>query len=173
MLSLSEISVIEEANSFGCEGLGVALDKLLERWNYGLTDNETFIRIVFLKWYSISEPNWYNGLPDKLEISLEDFIKQRSNNLPLNGEEKFIIGVLSHNFAWCFGDENKWKEKAIELLVDASVEDSLVFSNWKYLLAISDEVNGLRKNINTELHARFNGRGEMGHYLLHILNRTK
>jgi len=173
MLSLSEISVIEEADSLGCKGLGVALDKLLERWNHGLRDEETFIRIVFLKWYSISEPNWYNGLPDSLTVSLESFIEQKIVISALTNEEKFIVGILSYNFAWCFGDETKWKKEANRLLLEASSDDSSVFKNWKYLIGISNEVHGLRKNINPELHARFNGRGEMGRYLLHILNRTK
>ena len=98
MLSLSEISIIEEADLLRVQGLGVALDELLERWNHGLRDDETFIRIVFLKWYSITEPTWCNGLPnDSSAESLADFIEKRMNSSYLTSEAKFIIGLSSDN----------------------------------------------------------------------------
>ena len=174
MLSLSEISVIEEADSLGVQGLGVALDKLLERWDHGLRDDETFIRIVFLKWYSITEPTWYNGLPnDSSAESLADFIEKRINSSYLTSEAKFIIGILSGNFPWAFGDEIKWKEQSNKFLLEVESQESLVFKNWKYLKGQSKEANDLKKDIYKELHARFKGRGAMGSYLLHILNRIK
>ena len=170
MLSLSEISIIEQADQLGAKALGTAYDALERRWEYGLTDNETFIRLLFLKWYSISEPNWYNGLPEQKELSsVEAFIYQRGDMLLFPPENQFVIAVLSHSFPWCFGDEKKWQEYSINLFKNVETSKSLVFSNWQYLLDHTKEVNGLRKNIKPELHARFYGRGEMGRYLLHVL----
>ena len=169
MLSLSEITTIETADQLGAKALGTAYDALAKRWEYGLTDNETFIRLLFLKWYSISEPNWYNGLPQQEELSVENFIRQRGDLFSFPLENQFIIAVLSHSFPWCFGDENKWQEASRQLFKNVESSKSLVFSNWQYLLGHTKEINGIRKNIKPELHARFYGRGEMGSYLLHIL----
>ncbi len=171
MLSLSQITQIEEADALGAKTLGVALDQLMLRWDSGLTDDETFIRVLFLKWYSLCEPNWYNGLPDSQEISIENFIEGKGKLSSFQLEHQFIIGVLANSFPWCFGDEEKWKNISQELLSETQRlgASSPVFSNSKYLLGQAKEVNGLRKNIFPELRARFYGRGEMGRYLLHIL----
>jgi len=169
MLSLSQITVIEQADQLGAKALGTAYDALVKRWEYGLTDNETFIRLLFLKWYSISEPNWYNGLPEQELLSVEEFIHQRGDLFSFPLENQFIIAVLSHGFPWCFGDEKKWQDISKQLFKNVETSNSLVFSNWQHLLDNTKEVNGLRKNIKPELHARFYGRGEMGSYLLHIL----
>ena len=72
-----------------------------------------------------------------------------------------------------FGDEIKWKEQSNKFLLEVESQKSLVFKNWKYLQGQSKETNDLKKDIYIELHARFKGRGAMGRYLLHILNRIK
>ena len=171
MLSLSQITQIEEADALGAKSLGVALDQLMLRWSSGLKDDETFIRVLFLKWYSLCEPNWYNGLPESQEISIEKFISEKGELSSFQLEHKFIIGVLSNSFPWCFGKEEKWKNISEELLIEVQKTGafSAVFSNLYYLLGNTKEVNGLRKNIMPELKARFHGRGEMGNYLIHIL----
>ena len=66
MKSIAEIDILERAHNLGAKTLGDAADSLLLRWQSGLRDNETFIRLAFLCWYSRSEPNWYNGLSDIL-----------------------------------------------------------------------------------------------------------
>ena len=143
------------------------------RWSSGLKDDETFIRLLFLKWYSLCEPNWYNGLPETQEISIEEFIAEKGELYSFQLEHKFIIGVLANSFPWCFGEEKKWKNISEELLSEIQKTGvfSSVFSNSNYLLGRTKEVNGLRKNISTELNARFHGRGQMGNYLIQILGK--
>jgi len=173
MKSLSEITIIELADEYGAAALGVALSALQERWNAGLRDDETFIRLLFLRWYSISEPTTHNGLLESKLNWVEELINAKGNLNDFSPELKFIIATLSYNFFWCFGDDKKWENISPKLFEEVAKQDksSNVFSNWRYLLELTDEINDLRKNIGPELHARFDGRGSMGSYLLNILGR--
>jgi len=82
----------------------------------------------------------------------------------------FALGLISHGYAFCCGPEAVWEARSAELfeLAAQRAPESAVMSNWRYLLGLTTEPTGLRKNIGPELHARFFGRGYMGSYILHI-----
>ncbi len=176
MKSLSEISVIEKAHSYGSATLGDAASALLERWTNGLTDNETFIRLAFYRWYSMSEPNWYNGLPDNSSDlpDIDALVSVLGGYESLPAESLFILGALATGYPWCLGAEDIWKERAITFPSRASELEpqSRVFQNWRFILLKETNNSDLRKHIKSEFHARFHGRGYMGEYLESVFGRN-
>ena len=171
MHSIAEIDILEQAHGVGAPSLGVAAFKLMERWNSGLKDNETFIRLSFLCWYSLSEPTWYNGLPMSTELpKIDNLINDLGGIKEIKPESKFILAALATGYPWCLGDENKWSNLATSLPVEAAHAEpsSFVFKNWQYVLGLTKERNDLKIKIKEEFHARFHGRGYMGIYLCSI-----
>ncbi|WP_237068204.1 hypothetical protein [Microbulbifer guangxiensis] len=168
--SLAEIGVLEAAYETGATSLGTAKAALKARWSANLRDNETFIRLLFLSWYSCSEPNWLTGLEPSEENEFDNLVTEGG---VLESESKFILGVLSNSFPYCCGEEGKWEQRSRVLFQEAeeSAPYSLVFRNWEYLLSLSEEPKDPRIHIKPELYARFHGRGYMGTYLLHILGQ--
>ena len=64
MKSLQEIVEVE-ARYTGSDGeatLGKAYEMLLQRWRSGARDLETGLRLLFLAWYSVTEPPSLTGL---------------------------------------------------------------------------------------------------------------
>lgn len=172
MKSIAEIEALEKAHEFGAPSLGVAADALLERWNYGMRDNETFIRLAFLSWYSHSEPNWYNGLPDSLP-SVDELVDAIGGLSHVSAESKFVLAALATSFPWCLGEEDVWSGLAVQLPEDACILEpkSVLFSDWRYVFGLQEESIALRKELPLEFHARFDGRGYMGTYMQSVFGR--
>ncbi len=174
ILSIREIDEIEKAYGHGVGSLGFAAEKLLERWQFGLRDAETLIRLVFLFWYSRTEPSFLTGLTNQFEgFSVEGFIGEPGGELNLDSEGRFVIGILGHStYAFGLGDEEKWQRIARDFLGDAASMEttSFLFAEWKFLIGEVDDTQNLRTKIEREVHARFAGRGYMGDYMIHTLS---
>lgn len=171
MKSIAEIDILEQAHVVGAPTLGVAADELVKRWKAGLRDNETFIRLAFLSWYSLSEPNWYNGLPESSELpSVDDLMEDLGGIQNILPESKFVLAGLATGYAWAFRDESRWTLLAKKFPLEAIEKEpsSLVFKEWRFLFGIDESNNELKRNIASEFHARFNGRGTMGDYFLSV-----
>src|SRR5215204_6227353 len=97
ILSIQEISEIERAYSHGgAPTLGFAAAASLQRWRFGLKDEETFIRLVFLLWYQMTEPPFLTGL-DKFEpegVSVESLLADFGFEDRLSGEARFVVAIL-------------------------------------------------------------------------------
>ena len=173
ILSLAEINEIERAYKHGVPSLGVAAEELLHRWRNNLRDEETCIRLIFLHWYSCSEPVWLTGLKKEM-LSIESIIAEFGSENSLTAETLFILGFLGGNlFAFCFGEESVWQKKCKEFLKRATEIEptSQLFADWAYFLDESKTTKNLGTKIAPEIHARFNGRGALGDYMEHILTR--
>ena len=172
--SLAEIGVLEAAYENGAKSLGTAKVALRDRWAANLRDDETLIRLLFLNWYSCSEPGWLTGLEPSEENEFDNLVAEAGSWENFEPESKFILGVLANSFPYCCGEEEKWAGLSPSLFQEAEKQapDSLVFRNWEYLLGLNEEPNDPRIHIKPELHARFHGRGYMGTYLLHILGQS-
>lgn len=169
--SLADITVLEKAYECGATSLGDAALALKARWDAGLRDQETFIRLAFLCWYSRSEPGYLTGLDKAAGLpSVEELYAAYGGATALDPDSLFVLGLLSHSYAYCCGDEVTWQHRSAELfsLAAARAPRSAVTTNWRYLLGLTDEPASLRKNIYSELQARFAGRGAMGSYVLHV-----
>ncbi|MBX3267366.1 MAG: hypothetical protein KF831_11735 [Acidobacteria bacterium] len=174
VLSIQEINEIERGYSHGAPTLGFAANALLQRWQFGLRDEETLLRLIFFIWYRITEPTILTGL-DKAkfdEVSVEALIENFGGEHSLSAEARFIIAILGHGpYAYGFGNEKKWHETSRRFFTD-SVElspESRLFSEWKYLIGEASDSRNMKTLIEKEIHARFVGRGYMGDYLVHGL----
>lgn len=174
ILSISEVTEIERAYKHGVPSLGLAAHALLARWNNNLRDEETFIRLIFMHWYSCSEPNFLTGLEQE-SPSTEAFITGYGGEQKLSAETLFIIGLLGYDtFAFCFGEEVLWRRKCREFLERAATREptSQLFSEWTYFIGEKSTTTNLKTKMLPEIHARFNGRGVLGSYVSDILIST-
>lgn len=172
MKSIAEIDILEIAHNLGAKTLGDAADSLLTRWHSGMRDNETFIRLAFMCWYSRSEPNRYSGLSDTLP-SVDQLIDELGGLSSISAESKFVLSALATGVPWGLGDEKRWAHLAVQLPEEARISEpkSVVFSEWRYVFGLQKDRTVLRHELSTEFHARFDGRGYMGIYLQSVLGR--
>ena len=88
---------------------------LLSQWQDGARSREAALRLLFLSWYSCSEPTILSGL-DGVEPHKE-FIDEVFEFL--GGENAddveilFVVAVMAEVAAWCLGDEHRWERVAI------------------------------------------------------------
>lgn len=175
ILSVQEINEIERGYSHGAPTLGFAANALLQRWQFGLKDEETLIRLIFLLWYRMTEPSLFTGL-DKFrseDISVESLLSDFGNENRLSGETRFIVAVLGHGaYAFGLGNEVEWRTKSRRYFANAAnlEPQSFLFADWTYLIEESKDTRNLKTSIEKEIHARFAGRGYMGDYLEHVLS---
>lgn len=176
ILSISEITDIERAYKHGVPSLGIAAEELLHRWRNNLRDEETCIRLIFLRWYSCSEPIWLTGLEMETPLIqsalIQSVIDEFGGEDSLSAETLFVLGFLGGTlYAFCFGDESIWQKKCKGFLKRATEIESTsqLFADWAYFVDESSTTKNLRTKIAIEIHARFNGRGALGDYMELIL----
>jgi hypothetical protein len=95
----------------GEPSLGEAYELLQSRWNAGGRDRETALRLLFLAWYSCSEPPFLTGL--SMDAPYADVFADVFSHL---GEEQssdpeflFAVGVMATSFPYCIGPESEWE----------------------------------------------------------------
>jgi hypothetical protein len=174
ILSVHEIYEIERGYSHGAPTLGFAANALIERWSFGLRDEETLLRLIFLRWFRITEPPMLTGLSEDgtNEHSVETLINEFGGESKLTGEARFVIALLGHgSYAFGLGNEAEWQERSRRFFIESTElnPESRLFSEWEYLIGEREDSRNLKTLIEKEIHARFNGRGYMGEYLTHIL----
>ena len=174
ILSIAEITQLENAYIVGAPTLGIAAAELLRRWRFGLKDEETLLRLIFLRWYSLTEPPFLTGLNEFAdEVEVENVLDEFGGEDRLSGEGRFVIAVLGHGaYAVGLGEEAAWHEKSRRYFLAALRDDpaSRLFADWKYLIGEAKDTRNLKTKIEPEIHARFAGRGYMGEYLKHTLS---
>lgn len=149
-VDIQEITEIEnryrEGN--GEPTLGDAYVQLRARWKSGQRDRETCLRLLFLAWYSCSEPACLTGLPQGTDATVLfqavwNHLQQYASEDP---EFLFVAGYMAALFPWCCGDECVW---------EANGRDCL---------------RKFEKTGETLLPSIFSGRGAYGHYFAHIVS---
>jgi len=156
ILSIQEINEIERAYLHGAPTLGFAGNALFQRWEFGLRDEETLIRIIFLLWYRMTEPLFLTGL-DKFraeDVSVDGLIRDFGGEIRLSGETRFIVAVLGHgSYAYGLGSEAEWQEKSRRFFAAAAEMESHSFllSDWMFLIGESKD----SKNLKTKTKGRF------------------
>jgi len=117
MISLDDITAMEDRYVVGgLPTLGDAYAALLASWRNQEADREACLRLMFLTWYSCSEPSSLTGLPGDNDTDLF-----RSLFVHLGGEETldrevmFAVGVMGSTFPYFCGDEGTWEPIAAAL----------------------------------------------------------
>lgn len=175
VLSIQEINEIERGYAHGAPTLGYAAKACVKRWQFGLRDEETLLRLIFFLWYEITEPPFLTGLSafKTKAATVDSLIEDYGDENKLSAEARFIIAVLGHGaYAYGLGDEREWQERSRRFFAEAAGSDpeSRLFSDWKYLIGDADDSKNLKTLLEKEMHARFFGRGHMGDYLVHVLS---
>ncbi len=111
MLSIEEISKIENEyrGMHGKPSLGRAYQALNERWNEGAHDRETALRLLFLTWYSTSEPQELTGIGD-VEISrCRELFKLLGGENTKDPEIIFVFFIMATVSSFSLGDAKYWE----------------------------------------------------------------
>lgn len=103
----------------GAPVLGRAFAELHARWEAGQRDRETCLRLLFLAWYTCSEPPWLTGLPetDDTPQVFRSVFAYLEENLPGDAEFLFVAGYMAASWPLCCGTESEWEKKGQECLV--------------------------------------------------------
>ena len=168
--SIADIEEIERAYQHGAPTLGHAASELIRRWQLPLRDQDTFLRLAFLCWYQAHEPEWLTGLEAKLP-TIDELIAEAGGQDALAGDALFALAVLWHLFCPLGADEGAYRARAVMLAEHAAnlEPESRLFREWRYLLGIAPDTTAPRIYLRREVHARYHGRGAMGHYMVHTL----
>ncbi len=153
LMDLDDITGIEDRYVSGGErALGQAYEALLERFERGSRDRETCLRLMFLAWYSCSEPSFLTGLPeDNPGAPWRDVFKAAL--VELGGEQSedpellFTVGLMASMFPYCCGDEQEW----------SSIGNDFKQRYWT--LPPGDKLT----------ESAFAGRGAYGQYFAHMV----
>jgi hypothetical protein len=86
-------------------------DSLFAQWLAGVRTREAALRLLFLTWYSCSEPQWLSGLeevapPDGLIDELFEFL---GGEEATDAEVLYVVAVMAEVAAWCLGEERRWE----------------------------------------------------------------
>lgn len=169
LLSLAEITALEDAHLLGGPTLGVAAGALLGRWRHGMRDAETLARLLFLIWYDCADQSF---LPETLQHpSAAELIGEAGGEAALPADTLFVLGFAANLFPYCFGAEAEWARRSRTLLERAAEcePQSRLLRNWPFLIREADDTRDPRIYIEAEIHARYCGRGELGRYMQHML----
>lgn len=154
MPSLEIITEVESRYTCrnGEPSLGEAFAMLQERWKSGNRDRETALRLLFLSWYSCSEPTWLTGLPDDQNTSIifTDTFAALGGEQSSDAEVCFTVGLMAELFPWCIGDETHW-------------------------LAVGAKLSSRARELSPQgfLPTLFAGRGAYGEYFAHMVASQK
>lgn len=114
MLNINEITAIENRyTADGAPSLGDAYDALIARWEDDVADREECLRLMFLAWYSCSEPSELTGLSEGPDAPLIGALFERlGGDQTTDAEAMFTIGTMASLFPYCCGNEESWTEIA-------------------------------------------------------------
>jgi hypothetical protein len=154
VLSLVEVTALEAAYvEQGRPALLAPRSALAKRWEHGHRDRETALRLVFLDWYSCSEPDFLTGMPEIGATEASLFPECSEHLLALHGDNEvgFALGWMMRSFPYCCG----------------SMADSDAAARGERLWS---EHTGTGR---TPAPSVFLGRGAYGMYFAHIATRQQ
>lgn len=89
-------------------------DTLLTQWLNGLQTREGALQLLFLSWYSCSEPPYLSGLEGITpQVGLiDELFKFLGGEETQDVEVLFVIAVMGEVAGWCLGDDDHWRTTA-------------------------------------------------------------
>ena len=149
MPELDEITAveIEYALPSGKPRLGAAFAMLKTRWQGGLRDLETGLRLMFLAWYACAEPPFLTGLPTQEDTGrvFREVFAHFGGAASTEPELLHAVGLMCDLFPWCCGSDDEW-------------------------FAVGVECKKTARRLKPEGYppAQFEGRGAYGDYFAHL-----
>lgn len=111
MSSLEKIDLAEKDYcTDGKPSLGAAHTMLRTRWEQGLRDSETVLRLLFLLWYSNVEPPALTGLPTNENFSavFRQVFESVGGTESQDNEILFAVGTFCEIAPWSLGNDAEW-----------------------------------------------------------------
>ena len=89
-------------------------DILLAQWLGGARAREGALHLLFLAWYSCSEPQYLSGLEGVTppEGLIDDLFEFLGGEEAQDAEVLYVVAVMAEVAAWCLGDEQRWERIA-------------------------------------------------------------
>ena len=107
-------------------------DSLLAEWLNGSQTREGALRLLFLSWYSCSEPHYLSGLEgvEPEEGLVDELFEFLGGEETQDVEVLFIIAVMGEVAAWCLGEGDRWRRTANSFWsrLDGRVPDQELFA---------------------------------------------
>lgn len=173
VLSLEEITAIEAeyAEKPSKPSLGYAATALFLRWKVGERDQETAIRLMFMRWYACAEPAFLTRLNDDELPTIEQLISDLGGEASLWPEALFLLGFWAGLFPWCLGNESHWTSNTQKLAKRAAdlAPGCHIFRNWSFFFHVAPNVDIETQQIKHEIEHSYKDRGALGEYMTHML----
>jgi hypothetical protein len=145
MAELEKIGRLE-AQFDGLDGkptLGRAYELLMARWNGGMRDRETALRLLFLSWYTVAEPTGMTGL-ESVSVDM-NLTREFLEAAKLDDDEE---------------DDELWF--AVIAMTDVA---PYAFPDMEYWMALAEHYKDRLGDRASHMDARvFEGRGAYGSY---------
>ncbi len=170
--SIKEIDILEEAYIVsGGTTLGLSYSYLKARIDYGFRDLETCSRFLFLSYYSRIEPEFLTGLQAQ---DFEADVEALGGYAQLHPELQFFL--LFQHFKGLQASKFNADETTImteTMRQNYGDEGMLLAANAEYLFGVNNTLAaGYKNKLEREIHARYNGRGVYGSYMIqHLISR--
>lgn len=86
-------------------------ESLLAQWLGGARTREAALRLLFLSWYSCSEPQYLSRLEGVVppEGLIDDLFEFLGGEEAQDAEVLFVVAAMAEVAAWCLGDEYRWE----------------------------------------------------------------
>ena len=177
VLSLAEITTLEDAGALSAPVFAPVLRALVARWRLPLRDAETATRLLFYVHEGHTTQPQYTGvapadLPGAVEV-----LAEAGGEAALPADALFGLGLLlawQAWQAWPFGDEAAWAATARRWVEAAAAREpqSRLFREWRFFLGEAPDTAGPKAYVAPEVHARYHGRGAFGGRMVHLLTST-
>lgn len=174
VLSLAEITALEDAAPLGAPVFAPVLGALVARWRLPLRDAETATRLLFYVHEGHTTQPQYTGVTPADLPSAAQVLDEVGGEDALPADALFGLGLLLAWQAWPFGDEAAWSATARRWVEAAAAREpeSRLFREWRFFLGEAPDTVGPKVYVAPEVHARYHGRGAFGERMLHLLKLT-
>jgi hypothetical protein len=174
ILSLAEITALEQACELGAPLFSQVLEALLARWNSPLRDAETATRLLYYIHEGHTTQPQYTGIESVDLPSAERVLEEAGGEEALPADTLFALALLLSWQAWPFGDAASWTVTSRRWAETAMIREpkSRLFREWKFFFHEARNTDGPKVYIEPEIHARYHGRGMFGQRMVNLLTQT-
>lgn len=174
ILSLAEITLLEQSLALDAPVFGAVLQALNARWQVPLRDTETATRLLFYIHEGQTMQPQYTGITAADLPPATQVLAEAGGEEALPADALFGLALLLAWQAWPFGDEREWGATAQRWAEAATRREpeSRLFREWPYFFGEESDTRGPKIYIAPKIHARYHGRGAFGARMVDLLMMT-